>query len=167
VDRQRLLQRLGTAWAAFEESYAGLSDAQVMLPGATGDWSVRDILAHVSTWEEEALTHLPLILAGGTPPRYSVRYGGVDAFNARMTEQNARLSLAAVRRQLDETHRRLIDLIRTTPEDQLGRETRFRRRLRLDTYGHYPQHADAIRQWRRKILVATTTCEPRGSRRLL
>jgi hypothetical protein len=99
------------------------------------------------------LTHLPLILEGGTPPRYSVRYGGIDAFNARMTEQKADLSLAAVRRQLDETHRRLIDFIQRAPEDQWRRETRFRRRLRLDTYSHYPQHAEAIRQWRRKLLV--------------
>ncbi len=153
MDRRQLLQRLDTAWGAFEESYAGLSDAQLMKPGVTGDWSVRDILAHVSTWEEEALTHLPLILEGGAPPRYSVRYGGIDAFNARMTEQKASLSLAAVRRQLDGTHRRLIDFVRRTPEDQLSRETRFRRRLRLDTYGHYPLHAEAIRRWRRKILV--------------
>jgi hypothetical protein len=153
VDRRRVLQRLDTAWRAFEASYAGLSDAQLMKSGVTGDWSVRDILAHVSTWEEEALTHLPLILAGGTPPRYSVKYGGIDAFNALMTEQKARLSLSAVRRQLAGTHRRLIDFIQRAPEDQLGRETRFRRRLRLDTYGHYPLHAEAIRRWRRKILV--------------
>jgi len=153
VDRRQLLRRLDAAWGAFEASYAGLSDAQLMKPGVTGDWSVRDILAHVSTWEEEALTHLPLILEGGTPPRYSVRYGGIDAFNARMTEQKASLSLAAVRRQLDETHRRLIDVVQRAPEDQLSRETRFRRRLRLDTYSHYPQHAEAIRQWRRNVLV--------------
>ena len=153
MDRRQLLQRLDAAWEAFQESYAGLSDAQLMRPGVTGDWSVRDILAHVTTWEEEALTHLPLILAGGTPPRYSVKYGGIDAFNARMTEQKASLSLAVVRRQLDGTHRRLIDFVRRTPEDQLSRETRFRRRLRLDTYGHYPLHAEAIRRWRRKILV--------------
>jgi hypothetical protein len=153
VDRRQLLRRLDAAWGAFEESYAGLSDAQLMKPGVTGVWSVRDILAHVTTWEEEALTHLPLILEGGTPPRYSVRYGGIDAFNALMTEQKADLSLAAVRRQLEETHRRLIDFVRRAPEDQWRRETRFRRRLRLDTYSHYPQHAEAIRQWRRKMRV--------------
>ena len=153
MDGRHLLRRLDAAWGAFKASYAGLSDAQLMKPGVTGDWSVRDILAHVTTWEEEALTHLPLILEGGTPPRYSVKYGGIDAFNARMTEQKARLSLSAVRRQLDGTHRRLIDFIQRAPEDQLSRETRFRRRLRLDTYSHYPQHAEAIRQWRRKVLV--------------
>ena len=151
MDSRQLLQRLDTAWRAFEESYTGLSDAQLMKPGVTGDWSVRDILAHVTTWEEEALTHLPLILEGGTPPRYSVRYGGIDAFNARMTEQKASLSLAAMRRQLDETHRRLIDVVQRAPEDQLSRETRFRRRLRLDTYNHYPKHAKAIRAWREQF----------------
>ena len=153
MDGRHLLRRLDAAWGAFNASYAGLSDAQLMKPGVTGDWSVRDILAHVTTWEEEALTHLPLILEGGTPPRYSVKYGGIDAFNARMTEQKARLSLSAVRRQLDGTHRRLIDFIQRAPEGQLSRETRFRRRLRLDTYSHYPQHAGAIRQWRRNVSV--------------
>jgi hypothetical protein len=94
MDWAGLLKRLDTAWGAFQDSYAGLSTAELMEPGVTGDWSVRDILAHVTTWEEEALKYLPLIL------------------------------------------------------DQLARETRFRRRLRLDTYHHYPQHADAIRRWR-------------------
>jgi hypothetical protein len=148
VDRQQLLKRLDKAWGVFKESYAGLSASQLLEPGVAGAWSVRDILAHVTTWEEEALTHLPLILKGGKPPRYSVRYGGINAFNAQMTEQKRSLSLPEVLRQLDETHRRLIDFIQSAPDDQFIGETRFRHRLRLDTYSHYPKHAEAIRQWR-------------------
>jgi len=121
-----------------------------MEPGVTGDWSVRDIIVHVTWWEEEALTHLPLILAGGKPPRYSVTYGGIDAFNARMTEQKRNLSLSEVLRQRDDTHRRLIDFIHSAPEDQFIRETRFCRRLWLDTYSHYPKHTEAIWKWREK-----------------
>ena len=152
VDRRQLLKRLDQAWRAFNDSYAGLSDAQLMEPGVTGAWSVRDILAHVTTWEEEALEHLPLILKGGTPPRYSVRYGGIDAFNARMTEQKRSLSLPEVRMQLAATHSRLVDFIQQVPEHQLVGETRFRHRLRLDTYSHYPLHAEAIREWRQRPL---------------
>ena len=133
---------------AFNESYAGLSDVHLMVPGVTGAWSVRDILAHVTTWEEEALKHLPLILKGGTPPRYSVRYGGIDAFNARMTEQKRSLSLAEVRVLLAATHGRLVDFVQSVPEHQFIGDTPFRRRLRLDAYGHYPLHAAAIRHWR-------------------
>jgi hypothetical protein len=118
-----------------------------MQTGVAGNWSVRDILAHVTTWEDEALKCLPWILEGRQPPRY-VTYGGIDAFNERQTEQKRRLSLPEVRRQLDETHRRLIELLNSVPADQLGAQTRFRRRLRLDTYGHYLEHAEAIRRWR-------------------
>jgi Protein of unknown function (DUF1706) len=152
VDRRRqVLKRLDRAWVAFNESYAGLSDAQMIEPGVTGAWSVRDTLAHVTAWEEEALKHLPLILKGGMPPLYSVQYGGIDAFNARMTEQKRNLSLSEVRTQLAATHGQLVDLIQSATEHQLMRETRFRRRLRLDTYSHYPLHAEAIRQWRQRI----------------
>jgi hypothetical protein len=148
MNKSQLLKRLDNAWAAFNASYAGLSDAELLEPGVTGTWSVRDIIVHVTWWEEEALTHLPVILAGGKPARYSVRYGGIDAFNAQMTEQKRDLSLSEVLQQRDDTHRRLIDFIQNAPEDQVVRETRFRRRLRLDTYSHYPQHTEAISKWR-------------------
>lgn len=149
---KRLLKRIDAAWAAFNESYDRLPDSRLLEPGVTGNWSVKDILAHVTTWEEEALKYLPLILAGGRPPRY-VTYGGIDAFNAQMTERKRGLSLSDVRRQLAESHRRLIDFIRSAPEDQLTGETRFRRRLRLDTYSHYPEHAEAIREWREQYPI--------------
>jgi hypothetical protein len=88
----------------------------------------------------------------GTPPRYSVKYGGIDAFNARMTAEKEHLSLSAVRRQLEDpspAHRLHPERARRSaqPRDAL------RGCLRLDTYGHYPQHAEAIRQWRRRRTV--------------
>ena len=135
---------------AFQASYAGLSDSQLTEPGVAGEWSVKDIIAHVSWWEEEALRHLPSIIAGERPPRYSTIYGGIDAFNAMMAEQKRDLSLSDVLRQQDDTHRRLVEFILSVSEDQFTRETRFRRRLRLDTYGHYPIHTASIREWRQQ-----------------
>ena len=148
MKRARVLQRLAAEWDSLLDSYAGLSEAELLEPGVTAAWSVRDIIAHVTWWEEEALTHLPLIVAGGRPPRYSVTYGGIDAFNARMTGQRKDLSLAEVLRQRDDVHRKLLSYLERVPDALLGSETRVRRRLRLDTYGHYPKHARAIRNWR-------------------
>ena len=148
VDKQQLLQQLDKAWVAFKDSYAGLSESDVLEPGVTKAWSVRDTIAHVTTWEEEALKHLPAILEGRRPPLYSITYGGIDAFNALMTTKKAGLSLAEVCRQQEEIHRQVIDTVVRTPDAQLASETRYRRRLRLDTYGHYPKHTAAIRRWR-------------------
>jgi hypothetical protein len=119
-------------------------------PGVMDSWSVKDILGHVTTWEEEALKYLPVILEGGSPPRYSRQYGGIDSFNAQMSERKRGFSLSTVLAQLDEVHVRLIDYLQTVPQEQLAGDTRFRRRLRLDTYGHYRIHAQAIRQWRQR-----------------
>jgi hypothetical protein len=111
MNRQQLLQKLARAWTEFKESYAGLSDAQLAEPGIMGDWSVKDMLAHVTWWEEEALTHLPLIIKEGRPPRYATRYGGIDAFNALMTERKRDLSFADILQQQEAIHRQLIDYL--------------------------------------------------------
>lgn len=150
MNRDQVLLKLEKAWNLFRESYAGLGAEQMSLPGVVEDWSVKDLIAHVSWWEEESLKHLPHILEGKRPPRYSVLYGGIDAFNAKMTELNRSLSLDEVLSQADEIHRRLVNYLAGVPDDVFERETRFRRRLRLDTYSHYPIHTAAIRAWQEK-----------------
>ena len=161
MDTTALVRRLHNAWTAFKDSYAGLSETDLLEPGVTGTWSVRDIIAHVTTWEEEALEHLPAVLAGRRPPRYSTRYGGIDAFNALMTAKKAGLPLAEVFRQQEEVHRRVLEVIERAPEDQLVSETRFRRRIRLDTYGHYPRHTRAILAWRERRVSEAHLSGPR------
>lgn len=144
----KILAQLDAAWTAFQQSYAGLTDEQLTQPGVAGDWSVRDTIAHVAWWEEEALKHLPTILAGERLPRYAATYGGIDAFNALKTDENRALSLTAVRAQAEDTHRRLVAYLQGLPPDQIAGDERFRRRLRLDTFGHYPLHTEQIRTWR-------------------
>ena len=150
MNREQLLKKIDTPWAALRASYAGLNEAQLAQPGVTGDWSVIDILAHVSAWENEALTHLPHILEGKRPPKYSDLYGGIDAFNALKVRQSRAVSPAEVLTRVEATHRQLVDYLESAPAEQLATETRFRRRIRLDTYSHYPIHTQAIQEWRKQ-----------------
>ena len=151
MDRQQLLKQLDKAWAVFKESYAGLSDSQLTEPGVTGQlvgerhYRARDVVG--GRGAEASATHHHREAGHRSTRR---QYGGIDAFNAQMTEQERGLSLSDVLRQMDETHRRLIAYVQSVPEEQFTRETRFRRRLRLDTYSHYPKHAKAIREWRER-----------------
>jgi hypothetical protein len=148
MDRAGLLKQLDKAWVGFTGSYVGLSEVELLEGGVVGDWSVRDVIAHVTTWEEEALKHLPLIMRGGRAPRYSVSYGGINAFNRLMTERKQGLAISEVLREQEEIHRRLIAFVLGAPEELFVRETRFRHRLRMDTYSHYPKHTEAIWKWR-------------------
>lgn len=155
MDRQltriaKLVEKVEAAWADFHNAYAGLSDEELLIPRVCGAWSTRDLIAHVTWWDQEAITHLPVVLDGGTPPRYSVAYGGIDAFNAIKTEEKRDLSLDDVRREAEETHQRLLAYLRSIPTEKLKGNSRFTHRLRLDTYGHYPIHTADIRRWRER-----------------
>ena len=144
MSRERLLNRLEREWQAFLQSFAGLADIVLLDPGAVGWWSVRDVLTHVTTWEEESLKALPLVLAGKPLPRY----GNIDAFNAREQERKRHLSLEQIRQELAATHKRLISFLKDCPESAYVTGSRFLRRLRLDTYSHYREHASQIATWR-------------------
>jgi uncharacterized protein (TIGR03083 family) len=145
-----MIAKVEAAWADFHASCAGLDDETLLIPGVCGDWSIRDLIAHVTWWDAEAIAHLPTVLAGGTPPRYSVLYGGIDAFNAMKTKEKRGLSLAEVRAEAEATHARLIEYLRGVPPGSLTGNSTFTHRLRLDTYGHYPIHAADIRRWRER-----------------
>jgi hypothetical protein len=144
MDRRQLFDRIDRRWQEFNASYAGLSNDDMLVSGVIEAWSVKDVIAHVATWDDEALKALPIIMAGKRPPRY----GGVDNFNAARSEANSRLSLKEAQARLQETHARLLDFLADLPERWYATETRFRHRLRLDTWGHYPEHTAAILAWR-------------------
>jgi len=162
MSRAALVLRLDARWQELLASYAGLAEAELIEPGVTGPWSVKDIIAHVAVWEAEALAHLPVVLAGKRPPRYSVTHGGINAFNAQATERNRGRSLSEVMQLRDDTHRRLVEFVQGVPESECGSGTRFRRRLRLDTYGHYAVHTRAIRAWRDRRSQERARATPRG-----
>jgi uncharacterized protein (TIGR03083 family) len=145
VNREQLYARIDRQWRAFNDSFDGLPDDVLVEPGVVEGWSVKDLMAHVATWDGEALKGLPIIMQSKRPPRY----GGVDNFNARQNEANARLSLDEARNRLAAGHQRLLDFLDGVDESWFTTETRFRHRLRLDTWGHYPEHTQAIIAWRK------------------
>jgi hypothetical protein len=151
MDKTRLLNRLEKAWSELKEAYTGLNEAQLTQPGVTGQWSVKDLLAHVATWDQEALHSLPMILEGRRPPRYKDLYGGIDAFNALKSSEMQALSLAETIENFEQAHQSLVEMLLSIPEEHFLRESRFLRRLRLDTYSHYPLHTSAIRAWRKTL----------------
>lgn len=150
MNREQLLSRIDEAWTEFTDSYAGLSAAEMSDALVTSTWTVRGLIAHVTWWEEEALKYLPLIAEGKRAPRYSQMYGGIDAFNAHMTEERRCLSLAEVLARAADIHRQLIEYVSGAPAELFTTDTRWRHRLRVDTYGHYRIHSKAIRRWRER-----------------
>jgi hypothetical protein len=152
--RERLMVTMARNWDALLASIEGLTDEAMVRPGVVEQWSVKDILAHITTWEEEGLHHLPTVAQGRKPPTYASQYGSLDGFNALKFEENQRRSLDEVLARLDETHARLLAYLDTVPDELLHSKERFRNRLKWDSYSHYAMHANHIREWRERTVPA-------------
>ena len=146
MNRQQLLQRVDGKWRRFMEACERLSAEVCHQPGVVGQWSVKDLISHLATWEEESVAALTTISEGRRVPLYAAS-GGIDAFNDRKWGQYRELSFQEATARASDAHRRLMAFLAEVPERHFAREGRFRRRLRQDTYGHYPEHTQQVAAW--------------------
>ena len=115
-----------------------LSDEEMERPATIGggDWSARDLLAHVAYWEELALEAAAQWLAGEVPAIETVfREKRVDQVNAANQERSSAQSPAEVRERALAAHAALVTLVRDMPEAEwLARPAyKAERRERLGT----------------------------------
>jgi hypothetical protein len=77
-----------------------------------GDWSAKDLMGHIAFWEEIALATIDSSRRGeALRLDQAFASGGIDELNAWNHKRKARWSADRVRRESEETHRRLIDEI--------------------------------------------------------
>lgn len=94
--------------------FGKLTDDQLAQPATIGggDWSARDLMAHIEVWEALALQTLQEWRNATTPSIEDVfakGSDGVDGLNAERVQAKRGLSLDEVRIQAADTHRELIE----------------------------------------------------------
>ena len=65
--KAELLADIQDARQKMEKKYGGLTPAQMVCPCSMGDWSVKDILAHLVDWEQRFIVWYQAGLKGETP----------------------------------------------------------------------------------------------------
>jgi len=171
-----LLQRIAEAYARYLASIDAF-EGDLAAPDAVGDWSVRDVIAHVGADERWMAAQLEALRAGVAPTVeacYGEELGEPGEFDlstqdGRNAWQHARLRgipLDEVLEMRELAHERLLAVARACSDADLaqiltiaplGSQGHIRRPesgeqgwplwqwLRGVTYGHYDDHAAAIR----------------------
>src|SRR5579884_2258529 len=101
--RADLLRRTQGEHARLERLLATLGDEELTRPGVTGDWSLKDHLAHLTWWQRRVV----LVLGGQPDPvgALSLADQSEDAINAALYAGNRYRTLADVRADCDASHR--------------------------------------------------------------
>lgn len=66
ADKQSLMSRLNGARNELLALVRSLPAESLETPGAVGDWSVKDVIGHIASWEDRLLTLAQMVLNGHT-----------------------------------------------------------------------------------------------------
>lgn len=78
-------------------------------------WTIREILAHLSGWDDTTIAFIKALRDGRTPATPAAR--GIDVYNAESVLTREGLDYDHIYREYIETRRVLLDLLRALPED--------------------------------------------------
>jgi hypothetical protein len=160
ITKDRFLQHLATERSHLIAAIAGLSEEQICRPGTMERQSIKDLLAHITFWDEVAIANLELMLNGRSDD--IVRPAGdeeTSAWNDRELQHRRDLSLAEVIGQLESKRQQFISLMEQANDELLSSSIQIRWNMETllahqlvaeDTYEHDKEHAADIAAWRRR-----------------
>ena len=130
--RRAAVRRMRAARAATLAFVRRLPEDEMLRPRTIDRWSVKDVLAHLMTCDEETIRRLRLISAGRADRiHWFESMADADRFNARSVAGARRLGMRAVLRRMARAHADLVRRVGRLPVASL----------------RDPSHAYAVVDW--------------------
>ena len=130
---------------------ARIPEEAILRPRTLGDWSGKDVLAHIAAWEEEGTRRLLLIAEKrGDRIVWYDTMSEVDRFNARAVRGARRMSLAGTLRRLARARAGLVRALGRLPPPALAdpaHDLPVVTWLREFAWTHEADHRREILEW--------------------
>ena len=154
MSKREFLERMRGSRAELNEAVSGLTEDQITHDIVAGEWTVKDVLAHLAAWQIEALRSIERAAQGeDIGPLINE---SVDEWNHRRVEERRRLPLVDVMQEFNEAHDQLLAALERWPEDQapLG-PAGWDQDCRLWWLTeHDREHLDMIHTYRQRMALA-------------
>ena len=112
---------------AWETLLVEVGEARMLEPGAMGEWTFKDLVAHITGWRARSLRRLEAV-ANGQPepdPVWPANRVTDDEINDWIHEVNKDRLLGEVIGESRESYARLTEIVQMLPEDALTDPDRF------------------------------------------
>ncbi len=153
--RDQVVARIYELQAEWRALVAEVGEDRMLEPGPMGEWSFKDLAAHLLGWRDWTIARLEAASASGGPkPRRPWPAGtDDDAVNDWIQAQNADRSVPDVLRAIDESYDRLAAALGALPEALLTDPAGFpwldgTAAADVDWVSHlHEEHEPSIRDW--------------------
>lgn len=138
--RSSLLSLMQTEHTQLEALLNTLSEEQLLRPGVTGSWSVKDVLAHLMWWEQDMISE---ILQGvEIDPGLNGESWSTERANALMVEAKREIPLSEVLVAFHDSYQQVLQMVEGLTEADLASDDLYIH-LVNNTGNHYGEH----RRW--------------------
>jgi uncharacterized protein (TIGR03083 family) len=161
ADKAAVERQLDEAWAELQALVQKAPEDAVTEPGVVEDWSLKDLLGHMAFWSGRAARNLRCT-AAGRPDEAEFGEGEnwVDEWNAREFEARRDHEFHQVRAEWMRNHEDAVKALDEAPAEVLDEKLRgddsVLEGFGWDTYEHYRQHAEHIKDWLRQTETSET-----------
>jgi hypothetical protein len=120
ISKARLLSELQDEQAAWEALLSGIDEAHMTEPGVAGEWSMKDVVAHLTGWRKRTVSRLRAVLRHEPMPApyWPSHLQTDDEINAWIFETNRDRPLAAILQEDHDVFQQLVDTISAFPETE-------------------------------------------------
>lgn len=161
--KSELLSAMDEGRRLWEAALAKVGEARMEAPGVVGDWTTKDLVAHVGFWERWVGGKLSASLEGQEvsilgpfenemPPE--AKDWDTDLINAWAYERNRNRPVAEVVMEEQQIYRRLDTMLRGMRDEDIFTPGRFSwaregvlGAVAGNTYDHWPEHIQSIEAW--------------------
>jgi hypothetical protein len=121
--KNELLKTIEAEHKALEGLLAGLSPEEMVQPGIVGEWSVKDVLAHLLEWHHVVLNWHAAGLQGKVPatPSEEFNWAQLPQLNQQIYEKHCHRSLAEIQKGFKDSHEKTVKTIQGLSEEELFR----------------------------------------------
>lgn len=147
--KEELLDNLEREYQALQDVLHGLSAEQIRRR-ELGDWSVKEIVAHLTGWHRQMIPVLERIARGQHPFPDGFPYQDPQPWNDRFAAASAGRTPEAVLEEFEESHRDFAAAAAAIPDLRLKPGRTAHRIVHLNGPDHYRHHAGQIAAWARK-----------------
>lgn len=154
MGKDKLLDLIHTERRRLEKNIESLTNEQKTKPGVVDNWSVKDLMAHLTVWEQRMLSWWKAQSTGKGDPETAADLD-LHAYNERVYELNRNRPLDEITEEFESSYQEILNTLEHVSEIQLNTPVEYEwangvswwELVAFNTYRHYRWAKDKIREW--------------------
>lgn len=159
MKKETVISELTTSRKVILDMLDGIAPEQMENPGVIENWSLKDLLVHLTRWEAELVKLLWQAKGGNQPSTVHFIPDSADEINERWFQESKSRLMDIVWKDFMAVREQTLRRVKEFSENELNDDQQYKwlngrpiwEWIAEDTFKHEAEHAENIRDWKERL----------------